>query len=97
MDLVRPTLWQDSNGKFIGLDHKVNLGANGTHVGGASETKVNLGDVNGDDNVNILYVMQLNKYLLDDSTPINEKNADINGDGSVDILDLIALKTKLNS
>lgn len=100
MDLVRPTLWQDSNGKFIGLDHKVNLGANGTHVAGTPETPetpVMIGDVNGDGNVNILDVMKLNNYLLDDSTKINEKNSDINGDGSISILDLIALKTKLNS
>ncbi|EHI99454.1 glycoside hydrolase family 5 [Clostridium sp. DL-VIII] len=30
--LVQPTLWQ-ANGKFIGLDHQVNLGKTGTHVG----------------------------------------------------------------
>jgi hypothetical protein len=29
-----PTLWRDSNGKFIGLDHKVPLGKNGVSVGG---------------------------------------------------------------
>ncbi len=32
-NLIKPTLWQQSNGKYIGLDHQVNLGANGTHVG----------------------------------------------------------------
>ncbi|MGD9221867.1 MAG: glycoside hydrolase family 6 protein [Desulfobacteraceae bacterium] len=32
-NLIEPTLWQDANGKFIGLDHQVNLGANGTRVG----------------------------------------------------------------
>jgi cellulose 1,4-beta-cellobiosidase len=32
-NLIEPTLWQDANGKYIGLDHQVNLGANGTHVG----------------------------------------------------------------
>ncbi len=30
--LVQPTLWQ-ANGKFIGLDHQVNLGKTGIHVG----------------------------------------------------------------
>ena len=31
-NLIEPTLWKDSNGAFVGLDHQVNLGANGTHV-----------------------------------------------------------------
>lgn len=34
--IVAPTLWTDANGKFIGLDHQVNLGANGTHVASAT-------------------------------------------------------------
>jgi endoglucanase len=34
--LIKPTLWKDANGKFVGLDHQVNLGVNGTHVGGGS-------------------------------------------------------------
>lgn len=41
MALVKPTLWQDKNsGKFIGLDHKVNLGKNGTHVDYSSNTSL---------------------------------------------------------
>lgn len=35
-NLVEPTLWQNADGKFIGLDHEVNLGVNGTHVGAGS-------------------------------------------------------------
>jgi cellulase/cellobiase CelA1/aryl-phospho-beta-D-glucosidase BglC (GH1 family) len=35
-NLVEPTLWKDSDGKFVGLDHQVNLGAKGTHVGAAT-------------------------------------------------------------
>ncbi|MEJ2425773.1 MAG: cellulase family glycosylhydrolase [Candidatus Thiodiazotropha sp.] len=31
--LVETTLWKDVDGRFIGLDHEVNLGAGGTHVG----------------------------------------------------------------
>jgi aryl-phospho-beta-D-glucosidase BglC (GH1 family) len=31
-NLIEPTLWKGSNGAFVGLDHQVNLGANGTHV-----------------------------------------------------------------
>lgn len=32
-NLVEPSLWKNGSGKFIGLDHQVNLGVNGTHVG----------------------------------------------------------------
>lgn len=34
--LVRPTLWQTSSGRFIGLDHQVPLGSNGVTVTGSS-------------------------------------------------------------
>ena len=37
-NLIKPTLWQNGSGKFIGLDHDVNLGTNGTHVGGGGTT-----------------------------------------------------------
>ncbi|MHB8061895.1 MAG: glycoside hydrolase family 5 protein [Ruminiclostridium sp.] len=30
--LIQRSLWKDSSGKFIGLDHKINLGKNGTHI-----------------------------------------------------------------
>jgi endoglucanase len=30
--LIQRSLWKDSSGKFVGLDHKINLGKNGTHV-----------------------------------------------------------------
>lgn len=31
-ELVKPTLWKDASGKFIGLSHRVVLGKNGTNV-----------------------------------------------------------------
>ncbi len=34
--LVRPTLWQTSSGRFIGLDHQIPLGSNGVTVTGSS-------------------------------------------------------------
>lgn len=44
--LVQPSLWQDDNGVFIGLDHKIPLGQNGTgmtvsdyYSGGTAPTK----------------------------------------------------------
>lgn len=38
--LVRPTLWQTSSGRFIGLDHQIQLGANGVTVTGGSSSAV---------------------------------------------------------
>jgi len=35
-NLIEPTLWKDADGRYIGLDHQVNLGDNGTHVGAAT-------------------------------------------------------------
>jgi hypothetical protein len=32
-NLIEPSLWKDGNGKYIGLDHQVDLGADGTRVG----------------------------------------------------------------
>ena len=34
--LVRPTLWQTPSGRFIGLDHQIQLGANGVTVTGGT-------------------------------------------------------------
>ena len=43
--LVKPVLWQTQSGKFIGLDHKVALGANGIslgdHAGNSPEPVIN--------------------------------------------------------
>jgi uncharacterized repeat protein (TIGR02543 family) len=47
-NLVKPTLWKNSNGAFVGLDHQVNLGANGTHVGKATVPDDNNGDDDDD-------------------------------------------------
>ncbi|MBR1797838.1 MAG: cellulase family glycosylhydrolase [Clostridiales bacterium] len=38
--LVRPTLWQTSSGRFIGLDHQVALGSNGVTVTGGAGSAV---------------------------------------------------------
>jgi len=84
--LIKPTLWQNDNGEFIGLDHKVNLGKNGTHVGGTTvvnppvetpdeppiETPVTslVGDVDGDGTINIADYTLLKKYINSGSTGI---------------------------
>ena len=50
-----------------------------------------LGDVNGDNNVNIEDLSVLIDYLLDASTPINVDNADTDADGSIGIGDVASL------
>lgn len=102
--LIKPTLWQNEKGEFIGLDHEVNLGKNGTHVGKTGEVVVPpvdppedklIGDVNGDGVVSIGDYTLLKRYINTngDGIVINEKNADINEDGNVNFLDLLALKS----
>lgn len=95
LSLVQTTLWKDqSSGKYIGLDHEVNLGKTGTHVA-SSSTNLKKGDVNGDGVVDIMDLNALKSYLLDDSTKIDKKSADINGDGTIDINDLMSLRNIL--
>ena len=96
MDLVRPTLWQDKeSGKFIGLDHEVNLGSNGTHVAyGESnvDPEVNLGDVNNDGDIDAMDYITLQKYIMDPSIQINDENSDVNGDERINTADLFKLR-----
>ena len=95
MSLVKPTLWQDKDsGKFIGLDHKVNLGKNGTHVIGNSSINpvINLGDINDDGDIDTVDYIALQKYILNSSNKINIINADINKDSRVNTADLSMLK-----
>ncbi|OOM79587.1 endoglucanase E1 precursor [Clostridium puniceum] len=98
MALVKPTLWQEKeSGKFIGLDHKVNLGKNGTHVGGNTviDPVINKGDINDDGKVDITDYIVLQKYIMDTSNKINTKNADMNEDGRINTSDLFNLKKLL--
>ena len=103
MNLVRPTLWQNDSGKFIGLDHKVDLGKNGTHVqAGIISTpdpvepvEVLKGDVNGDEKINIKDYIRLQKYVVNSDTEINENNSDMNGDKKINITDALLLKKKI--
>jgi len=54
-----------------------------------SECNVGLGDVNGDEIVNIQDLVLLVNYVLEISTPTYECAADFNQDGVVNILDLV--------
>jgi len=64
-----------------------------------SESKVLLGDVNCNGEIDMIDYMELQKcILLGESSSINKQNADINKDGKINTADLFALrKTILNS
>ena len=110
LDIVKPTLWQDENGKYIGLDHKVNLGANGTHVMGdvnvpdnptpepnpVPDVNVLLGDIDNNGKINVKDLLTLRQYVAGEDIEINEKAADVNGDGTINMLDYVQLKLYLS-
>ena len=56
-----------------------------------SECGAELGDVNGDLEINILDLVQIANLVLEISTPAYECAADYNGDGQVNILDLVQI------
>lgn len=62
-------------------------------------SKYTVGDVNGDGVVDVLDLMQLRNYVIDNSNKFANDNgmlaADVNGDGVVDILDVVALRDKI--
>ena len=60
------------------------------------ENKVTLGDVNGDNKVNIKDYVKLQKYVMNPSSvTIVEANADMNEDGKINITDVMLLKKAL--
>lgn len=76
--LVKPALWQDSNGKFIGLDQNIPLGANGIslsqHFDGVTppptptptkSPEIVLGDLNNDGVINTIDLSIMQRYLLE--------------------------------
>lgn len=128
-ELLKPSLWQNDSGKFIGLDHKVPLGKNGItvseHYTGDQPTakptnsptpkptssptaKPNftptpdttpngdVGDVNGDGQINSTDVAVMKRYLLNmiDKFPVedNLKVGDLNDDGEINSTDIALLK-----
>ena len=107
-NFVKPALWQNDDGKFISLDHKIALGANGislsdyysgssqpTETTQGSDSSVIAGDVNDDKSVNVYDAISFKRYLNDNSYTINTANSDMNSDESVNISDLTALIKKL--
>ena len=60
---------------------------------GDTECSVDLGDISGDSNINILDIVQLANCILTDNCNDlpNECAADINDDGNWNILDIVQL------
>ena len=55
------------------------------------ECSVEMGDVSGDGNINILDLVQISNYILDISIPSFSCAADFTQDGNVNILDLVQI------
>ena len=55
------------------------------------ECDAELGDVNGDSQINILDLVQIANLIIEISTPAYECAADYTGDGHVNILDLVQI------
>ena len=64
---------------------------NGFAVLGDSECGADLGDVNGDNEINILDLVQIANLILEVSTPEFECAADYTQNGEVNILDLVQI------
>ncbi|MCR5141351.1 MAG: cellulase family glycosylhydrolase [Ruminococcus sp.] len=73
-EFVKPSLWQDENGKFISLDHKIKLGRagngislsdyySGEHHDPVVTADVRYGDANTDGVVNTLDSVLISQYL----------------------------------
>lgn len=106
--LVKPALWQNGKGKFIGLDHKIALGSSGITVSdyyskGSQNDPTNAGNgvVKGDADengiVNVLDSVILRRYIIGQTEKINKENGDFNGDGKLSVSDLTALNKFLVS
>lgn len=108
--LLKSALWQDGNGKFIGLDHKIPLGSNGVSLnkhfnisggggnnGGGGGGTVKLGDINNDGKVDAVDLLMLKKYIVKKSSTIDIKRSDMNADGRADTIDYLLIKKSVAS
>jgi hypothetical protein len=84
--LLKPSLWQTKDGKFIGLDHKIPLGSNG----------ISLGEYYGTPQVTDAPATPTPKPTYLPTPTISPKPGftygDINSDGNVNSTDLTTLK-----
>jgi len=78
-----------TNSEFWNL-YRGNINRNGCRFYSINdECNVDLGDVTGDGNINILDLVQISNYILDVSIPAYVCAADFTLDGSANILDLV--------
>ena len=58
-----------------------------------AQQNVEIGDVNQDMQINILDVIMLVNFVIDEETPTENQflSSDVNGDGALDVLDVITL------
>ncbi len=104
-NFVEPSLWQNNDGKYISLDHKIALGQSGNGISlgdyypnnGSSEfpttpsTENLLGDVTGDKKINIFDSVALKRYVISNDSKITADNSDMNNDSKIDVADVISL------
>lgn len=95
--LLKPALWQNDEGKFVGLDHQVPLGENGIslneHFGDEVIPAVGKkGDANNDNKVDTCDLALIKQYIVKgDGVQINLDNSDMDENGSVELSDIAKL------
>lgn len=77
------------SGKYIGLDHEVDLGKNGTRV---NFKRMQTGDINGDKKIDMLDYQMMKNYLSKGDVTIDINSGDLNKDGKINIFDLVMLR-----
>ncbi len=89
-NIVKPAIWKDSSGRFVSLDHEVNLGANGTNVtayyGGAQVTDPPTTPPTAAPTAGPTGVPTATP-----PTPVPGLAGDVNGSGVVDIVDALLI------
>ena len=89
--------YSSSGTYYVTLDVSDQYGSEGLQyweyitIEDAAECGVELGDVTGDNNINILDIVQVANYILSISTPSYVCAADINLDGNINILDIVQI------
>ena len=90
-DFVKPALWQNSDGKFISLDHTIPLGANGItlsdYYNGTQTTTANA--------TTIPVASESSTKSQTSTTKSDTLYGDVNTDGKIDISDVVALRRYL--
>jgi len=56
-----------------------------------AELSIQLGDINGDGNIDVVDVVNMVNYILDDTPDFDIQLGDMNADGYVDVVDIVLL------